>query len=99
REKANKPAEQPAPPKRKKPRPASAGPRRRRSAPRSAPKNAFKPGTNSHDGAVFRRGPDQIPRGSISLMYRTVMHDARENLYNISASSPRRRAAPSPSRI
>ena len=41
----------------------------------------FQPGQNSHDGTVFRRGPDLIPRGNGTLMLRCVFHDAREKLY------------------
>ena len=35
----------------------------------------FKPGTNSHDGKVHRRGPDRIPRGNVTSLYRTVLDD------------------------
>lgn len=31
---------------------------------------------------MFRRGPDDIPRGSITLLYKTVLHDKRANLYS-----------------
>ena len=41
----------------------------------------FARGANSHDGTVFRRGKDQIPRGNGTLMLRCVFHDVREKLY------------------
>jgi hypothetical protein len=31
---------------------------------------------------VFRRGPDQIPRGSATLMLKTVAHDRRQAIYD-----------------
>jgi len=41
----------------------------------------FRRGSNSHDGTVFRRGPDQLPRGNGTLMLRVVFHDFRERIY------------------
>lgn len=41
----------------------------------------FAPGRNSHDGQVFRRGADNLPRGNITLMFRCILHDEREALY------------------
>jgi hypothetical protein len=41
----------------------------------------FKPGTNSHTGEVFRRGPDDIPRGNATLMLKTIAHDKRQDIY------------------
>lgn len=41
----------------------------------------LKPGANSHDGTVFRRGRDHIPRGSMRLMARVVQLDQREAIY------------------
>jgi hypothetical protein len=41
----------------------------------------FKPGQNSHTGEVFSRGPDQIPRGSVTLMLKTVLLDKRAAIY------------------
>src|SRR5437879_4867946 len=59
---------------RKKPRPASAGPRKRRysGGGRGRP---FKPGTNSQTGAVFRRGPDLVPRGTMTVLYEALFND------------------------
>lgn len=41
----------------------------------------YKPGKNSHDGMVFRRGADQLPRGNFTLFAKCVYHDERETLY------------------
>jgi hypothetical protein len=41
----------------------------------------FAPGTNSHDGEVFRRGKDRIPRTRLTLMYEVIMRDGAERLY------------------
>ena len=41
----------------------------------------FQPGTNSHDGTVFQRGGDRLPRGNMILFNRIVYHDARERMY------------------
>src|ERR1043166_1799796 len=60
--------------KRKKPRPASAGPRKRRYG-GGGPGRPFKPGANSHSGAVFHRGPDRIARGTITALYQTLVND------------------------
>ena len=49
-------------------------PRRRRSG-RRGPGKPFGPGTNSHNGQVFRRGADVIPRGDIKSLYRLLMED------------------------
>lgn len=35
----------------------------------------FQPGQNSTTGEVHRRGPDLIPRGSIKLLYTTLLND------------------------
>jgi hypothetical protein len=48
--------------------------------PRRAPGKPFKPGTNSHTGAVMRRGPDLIPRRQLvrtTLLRALVMPDYR----------------------
>jgi hypothetical protein len=39
------------------------------------PGKPFEPGTNSHDGQVFRRGSDVIPRGAIKSLYQALMQD------------------------
>jgi hypothetical protein len=39
------------------------------------PGKPFAPGTNSHDGQVFRRGSDLIPRGDITSLYPVLMQD------------------------
>jgi hypothetical protein len=44
-----------------------------RLAPRA--RQAFPRGQNSHDGVVFRRGPDIIPRGSVVGLLRAVWDD------------------------
>ena len=41
----------------------------------------FPKGQNSHDGTVFRRGRDQLPRGNGTLMLRCVFHDIRDKIY------------------
>jgi hypothetical protein len=41
----------------------------------------FEPGQNSHDGTIFRRGADQLPRGNMILYARIVYHDARLRMY------------------
>ena len=54
------------------------------SPPTGRPKVAgrdFAPGTNSHDGEVFQRGPDRLPRGNITLGIRCVVNDERELFY------------------
>lgn len=47
----------------------------------------FRPGQNSHTGEVFRRGEDQLPRGSVKLMLAVAALDTRlaryENLCRI----------------
>src|SRR5712691_4032633 len=57
---------------------------------RGGPGRPFQPGTNAHAPAdappgtipeMFRRGPDHIPRGSMTLMYGVIMLDEREALY------------------
>ena len=35
----------------------------------------FKPGTNSHDGTVYRRGPDILPRGAVRRLYDWFLND------------------------
>ncbi len=63
-------------------RPASAGPRKRIGGNHGNGKRTqFKPGENSQNGDVFRRGPDDIPRGSATLMLKTVALDGREDIY------------------
>jgi hypothetical protein len=42
----------------------------------------FGPGTNSHDGTVFRRTKDQLPRGNGTLMLRIGYHDFRDKIYD-----------------
>ena len=41
----------------------------------------FGPGQNSHDGTVFRRTEDMLPRGNMTLFAKIVYHDGREKLY------------------
>jgi hypothetical protein len=41
----------------------------------------FVKGANSHDGEVFRRTEDQLPRGNFTLFAKCVHHDERETLY------------------
>ena len=41
----------------------------------------FAKGRNSHDGTVFQRGRDQLPRGNFTLFAKRVYHDERESLY------------------
>jgi hypothetical protein len=67
---------------RDKKRPLSKGPRRRRGPTNHGNGKKFEKGQNSHDGTVFRRGPDTIPRGSGLLMLRTVMLDKRQAIYD-----------------
>jgi hypothetical protein len=55
------------------------GPRRGRG--KSGGKD-FAPGTNSHDGTVFRRTKDQLPRGNGTLMLRIAFHDFRDKIYD-----------------
>ena len=62
-----------------KPRPDAKLPRRRQRA-KSGGRDFVK-GQNSHDGQVFERGGDQIPRGNITLFAKCVYHDERETLY------------------
>jgi len=73
REKARTPA--------RKKRPASKGPKKRVGGNHGNGKK-FESGTNSHDGEVFRRGPDQIPRGSATLMFRVIAADRRQQIYD-----------------
>jgi hypothetical protein len=40
-----------------------------------SPGRPFKPGMNSQTSETFRRGPDRIPRGTITSLYRTVWDD------------------------
>ena len=49
----------------------TSGKRPRRERPAGSGRD-FEPGQNSHDGTVFRRGPDQIPRGNGTLMLRII---------------------------
>ena len=42
----------------------------------------FRTGSNSHTGEVFRRGKDQIPRGSTKLMLSIVQLDQRQAIYD-----------------
>jgi hypothetical protein len=39
------------------------------------PGRRFRKGHNAHGEEVFRRGPDLIPRGSIDLLFRTLLDD------------------------
>jgi hypothetical protein len=50
-------------------------------SPEAAPGRPFAPWMNSHDGEVFRRGKDRIPRTRLTLMYGVVMRDGAERLY------------------
>ena len=59
-----------------KPRPASKGPRKRRGGNHgNGERTQFKSGTNSHDGTVFRRGPDVLERGSVLGIQRALLND------------------------
>ena len=54
------------------------------SPPTGRPKTAgkdFAPGTNSHDGTVFRRTADMLPRGNFKIFAKCVYHDERLTLY------------------
>jgi len=50
----------------------------------------FGPGQNSHDGTVFRRTEDQLPRGNFTLFAKCVYHDERETLYRRAVDIGRR---------
>ena len=64
-------------------RPASAGPRKRIGGNHGNGKSTqFKPGENSQNGHVFRRGRDDIPRGSATLMLKTIALDKRQTIYD-----------------
>ena len=39
-------------------------------------------GQNSHDGGVFRRTEDQLPRGNGTLMLKIAFHDYRKRIYD-----------------
>lgn len=67
---------------REKKRALSKGPRRQRGPTNHGNGKKFEPGQNSHDGTVFRRGPDAISRGSGLLMLRQVFHDQRQAIYD-----------------
>jgi hypothetical protein len=41
----------------------------------------FEPGQNSHDGTVFQRGPDRLPRGNMTLYFKCLYFDVRGELY------------------
>ena len=63
-------------------RPASAGLRKRIGGNHGNGKSTqFKPGENRQNGDVFRLGRDDIPRGSATLMLKTVAHDGRADIY------------------
>jgi hypothetical protein len=51
------------------------GLRKRAKRRQAGPGKPFLPRQNSHDGTVFRRGPDLIPRATISAIYREVLED------------------------
>jgi hypothetical protein len=58
------------------------GPASRHAAPSShdprggrGPGRRFRKGHNAHGDEVFRRGPDLIPRGSVDLLFRTLLDD------------------------
>lgn len=57
------------------------------------PTNAFKKGTNSVTGEVFRRGADLIPRGTFGSIYRAILEDDG-TLARALAEDARRRDAP-----
>jgi hypothetical protein len=61
------------------PRPAAKLPQRRR-RPKTGGRDFVK-GQNSHDGEVFRRTEDQLPRGNGTLMLKIAFHDYRERIY------------------
>ena len=42
----------------------------------------FVKGQNSHDGEVFRRTEDQLPRGNGTLMLKIAFHDYRKRIYD-----------------
>ena len=65
----------------RKKRPVSKGPKKRVGGNHGNGKK-FQPGTNSHTGETFRRGPDDIPRGSGLLMLKTVALDKRQTIYD-----------------
>ena len=68
-------------PPRKKKRPLSAGPSQRGERRKTGGRD-FKPGHDSHTGEIFRRGLDQIPRGSATLMLKTIAADRRQTIYD-----------------
>jgi len=59
----------------------TSGGRAHREKPASSGRD-FEPGQNSHDCTVFRRGPDQIPRGNGTLMLRIIHNDKRQKIYD-----------------
>lgn len=42
----------------------------------------FAPGTNGHDGTVFRRTEDMLPRGNALLLGKIMYHDYRKKIYD-----------------
>ena len=58
----------------------TSGKRPRREKPAASGRD-FESGQNSHDGTVFQRGPDQIPRGNMTLYFKCLYHDQRVALY------------------
>ena len=62
------------------PRPGARLPQRRRRAKTGG--RDFPKGQNSHDGTVFQRGEDQLPRGNGTLMLRIAYHDFRKRIYD-----------------
>jgi len=61
------------------PRPDAKLPQRRRRGKTGG--RDFVKGQNSHNGEVFRRTEDQLPRGNGTLMLKIAFHDYRKRIY------------------
>jgi hypothetical protein len=70
------------------PRPDAKLPQRRRRGKTGG--RDFVKGQNSHNGEVFRRTEDQLPRGNGTLMLKIAFHDFRMRIYESLAGSSTR---------